>query len=106
MANGSAPTVPPDMTPTPDSPSAELIDRVIQKAAETADVAAAELRVVRYSRATWPDGCLGLAGADELCTQALVEGWQFEVAHSGNPGNGIYRSDLSGDRIRLDQSGF
>jgi len=42
---------------------------------------AAQVRVVRYTRRTWPDGCLGLGGPEVICTQALVDGYRavFEV---------------------------
>ena len=35
---------------------------------------------VRYfSAQAWPDGCLGLAKTDEVCTQASVNGWRVEA---------------------------
>ena len=50
-------------------------------AAHSRNLRASEVRVVRYSRRTWPDGCLGLGGPDLVCTQALVDGYRavFEV---------------------------
>ncbi|WP_346291507.1 hypothetical protein [Sphaerothrix gracilis] len=101
VAESTNPTVQPEMTPTPDSPPEELINQVLQTTAETADVPISELAIARYSRETWPDGCLGLANPDELCTQALVEGWLFEVTRSNGEKTWTYRTDLSGDRLRL-----
>jgi hypothetical protein len=49
---------------------------------------------------TWPDGCLGLAKADEFCTQMLVQGWQIILSH--NKKTWIYRTDSQGKAIRLE----
>jgi len=40
----------------------------------------AEMQVVAYQEAEWPDGCLGLAAEGESCTQAVTPGWQVIVA--------------------------
>jgi len=47
---------------------------------------------------TWPDGCLGLAKPDELCSQALVPGWQVTVSDGSQ--TWVYRSDRTGQNIR------
>lgn len=59
-----------------------------------------KLKITQYSRKTWSNGCLGLAKADEICTQALVEGWRVVV--SGNNRTWVYRSDRSGRIVRLE----
>ena len=76
----------------------ETSDRVLQAAATDLKLAASQLEINRYSRETWPDGCLGLAKPEELCTQALVEGWQIEI--SDGEQNWLYRSDLTGNIVR------
>ena len=46
----------------------------------------------------WPDGCLGLAGAGEFCTQALVPGWEVTVMVGGE--TRVYRTNIDGTVIR------
>ncbi len=46
----------------------------------------------------WSDGCLGLATADEMCTQAIVPGWEVTVQAQGK--TGIYRTNADGSVIR------
>lgn len=42
----------------------------------------------------WPDGCLGLGGPDELCTQAIVPGYRVVVSVNG--ANQTYRTNTDG----------
>ncbi len=58
-----------------------------------------QLKIQSTKSMTWPDGCLGLAKPDELCTQALVQGWQIVVAHEKH--TWTYRTDAQGKNIRL-----
>ncbi len=50
---------------------------------------------------TWPDGCLGLARTEEICTQALVEGWRVTVTDGKQ--SWTYRTDATGRVIRLEK---
>ena len=43
-------------------------------------VPASGIQVLKLGRATWPDGCLGLASAGQVCSQALVDGWLAVVS--------------------------
>ncbi|MDB9526686.1 hypothetical protein PN498_11850 [Oscillatoria sp. CS-180] len=97
--------------PQPDMPNSEfepLPDAIaeeikVQLSEEIGDV---PLRIGRYSRETWSDGCLGLGGPAELCLAVLTEGWQVEVIDSSDRSY-FYRTDLSGNSIRrstLDQN--
>jgi hypothetical protein len=56
--------------------------------------AADQVQVSKTSRQTWPDGCLGLAKPEELCTQMRVDGWQ--VVLSDGSQQWTYRSDRTG----------
>jgi hypothetical protein len=56
--------------------------------------------VVSTSAQNWPDGCLGLAQANEVCTLAIVSGWRIEVTDGLQ--NWVYRSDRTGKVIRLE----
>lgn len=53
----------------------------------------------------WPDGCLGQAGPGEVCTMAMVDGWQ--VRAEGKTQGYItprftYRTDGAGQQVRVD----
>ena len=61
------------------------------------------IRVVESSYEIWPDGCLGLAQAGELCTQALVEGWRVKLTDRSG-GAWVYRTNLNGTAMRLETS--
>lgn len=104
---GSPQPLPPDtpVASTPASPSewetlpAEVMDRVLQAASQDLERPLNELGIQRYSRETWPDGCLGLGGPIETCLFALVEGWQVEVVHGED--SWFYRTDLTAETVRL-----
>ncbi|MEO0455822.1 MAG: hypothetical protein AAF152_04465 [Cyanobacteria bacterium P01_A01_bin.114] len=49
---------------------------------------------------SWPDGCLGLASADELCTQVITPGWEVTVTDGQTVWT--YRTDALGEQVRLD----
>jgi len=63
-------------------------------------IAVGKLRVTNYSRQTWPNGCLGLPRPDEVCTQALVEGWRVVLSNGSQ--TWVYRTDTSGRILRLE----
>jgi hypothetical protein len=60
-----------------------------------------KLKIIKYSRETWSDGCLGLSKPDELCTQVLVEGWRVVVSNSRQ--TWIYRTNGNGQNLRLEK---
>lgn len=60
----------------------------------------AKLQIIDYSQQNWSDGCLGLGGAEELCLQAIVEGWRVVVSDGRR--TFVYRSDRTGKVIRLE----
>ena len=66
----------PDMGETPP----EAVTAAINQLASALAVAAEEVEIVSFGQQEWPDGCLGLAEADEMCTQAIVPGWQLILA--------------------------
>lgn len=49
---------------------------------------------------SWPDGCLGLGGPDEICTFALVDGWEVTVSQGDDVW--VYRTDSDGFVVRED----
>jgi hypothetical protein len=50
-------------------------DAIAAGVAASLGLSPAEIDLVLVQAATWPDGCLGLAEAGQVCSQALVEGW-------------------------------
>lgn len=76
-----------------------VANAVLKDAASRAGVSTRELRIVDYNQRTWRNGCLELPQPDELCTQALVPGWQVVVSHSRQ--RWIYHTDKNGSSLRL-----
>lgn len=74
---------------------------VTQAISQAFGLSPSDAAIVSVQRETWPNGCLGLAAAGELCTQALVPGWQVTVQNNGQVF--VYRTDDSGSTVRLDE---
>ena len=49
----------------------------------------------------WSDGCLGLAGADERCTQSIISGFKVELLANGK--SYFYRTDKTGAVVRAEK---
>ncbi len=64
----------------------------------TEKTASDDIQVLSYSEQEWPDGCLGLGGEDEMCTMALVPG--YEVVVEVNEETRTFRTDMEGMLIR------
>lgn len=58
------------------------------------------LKIVRSSRETWSDSCLGLAAPNERCAMAIVQGWRIEVTDGQQ--TWAYRTDLRAQVIKLE----
>ena len=58
-----------------------------------------KFKLVSYSQRTWRNGCLGVTKPDELCTQALVDGWKVIVT-DGNQ-KWVYHTNINGNSLRL-----
>jgi hypothetical protein len=56
--------------------------------------------VTKEEETTWNDGCLGLAKPDELCTEALVDGYRIEMTAGGK--TYVYRTDRAGTNVRAE----
>jgi len=74
--------------------------RLRQALSKRTKIPAAKLKIVEATPKTWANGCLGLAKADEICTQALVEGWRV-VFSNGNQ-RWLYRADKQARVYRLE----
>lgn len=78
--------------------------QVRQDLANRLGVPRSSLQIVGHSRQTWSDSCLGLGGPAESCLQALVDGWHVQV--SDGEQTWIYRTDLTGQALRLEDQGM
>ncbi len=66
-SGGAAPLLIQDQSTAPAELTAHLASRL--------DVDPTTITFVSIEPATWPNGCLGLETASQVCSQALVEGW-------------------------------
>jgi len=66
--------------------------------AELLGVSAETIEIRDIESVDWPDGCLGLAGPDEMCTMAIVPGYRVSLV-SGTSQH-IYRTNERGTSLR------
>ena len=93
-----APTEP---VPTPqDAPL--LHPRAVQEAAEALavqlDIPVEQVTIAQIDEEEWPDGCLGLATDDEMCTEAIVPG--FGVVLQAGDAVHEFRTNRDGSVVR------
>ena len=83
---------------------ADVQTAVIDMAATNTEAPSAVFEVVSAEQQTWPDGCLGLPKAGEVCTQALTPGWrvQLEADVPGGMRSFTYRTDETGSQVRFE----
>ncbi|MFM7382109.1 MAG: hypothetical protein ACKO1W_03490 [Microcystaceae cyanobacterium] len=91
-----AQTLPPK---TSSQAPSSVIQATIQDLSRRLKIPAQQIRVQQTQAQTWPNGCLGLGKPDELCTQALVPGWQV-ILGQGNK-TWTYRTNQTGSQLRL-----
>jgi hypothetical protein len=77
------------------------VETAVEMLAEELPAAVEEFQVVAFESVEWPDGCLGLANPDEMCTQAIVPGWRV-VLEARNQQYEV-RTDMQGTQIRWQQ---
>ncbi|MGB3695586.1 MAG: hypothetical protein WA865_00890 [Spirulinaceae cyanobacterium] len=107
VATSPSSPAPPSLTqetPSVNAPTAnfpeELANRVIKDLSQRTNIPADQLSVYRKSQETWTDGCLGLGKPEELCSAALVEGWQVVVKSKSQ--SWVYHTD--GERVKLNEA--
>ena len=83
---------------TDDVVADDVVAAVLQAAASSHSVPAEDLEVASATAKSWPDGCLGLGGPDEICTLAIVDGWEVVVINGDN--RWVYRTDADGLAVR------
>ena len=76
---------------------------VLQAASVQSGLPLEQLTLFQAKPKTWSDGCLGLAPPDQMCTAALVRGWEVMVTHQRQ--EWVYRTSATGQKIMLDPAG-
>ncbi|MEH2061221.1 MAG: hypothetical protein V7K50_02945 [Nostoc sp.] len=78
-----------------------VANAVLQDLARRQKISATELQIIDYNQQTWRNGCLELAQPDEICTQALIPGWQIVVSNGKE--NWTYHTNQTGSVLRRNQ---
>jgi len=78
----------------------DAVEAAAKDLSERLNIPMKEIVYLSYTQTEWPDGCLGLAEAGEICTQMLTRGW--EVVLEANGKQYTYRTDETGGNIRPD----
>ena len=78
--------------------SEEVRQRLVDAIAKDLSQPMETLTIETVTPQTWPNGCLGLGTSDELCTMALVNGWQVTIKTSDTVAT--YRSNANGTVVR------
>lgn len=78
----------------------KVVKAVIADLTKQQNLPPEKLEVTQYSRESWSDGCLGLPQPEEICSQAIVEGWRVVVSDGSQ--KWVYRTDNSGRNVRLE----
>ena len=87
---------------TAESIPPEVKSAVLNDAVKRTSKTVTALKITEARSRSWSDGCLGLGQSDEICTQAIVPGWQITVTDGLK--NWIYRTDEMGDTVKLEKS--
>jgi hypothetical protein len=75
-----------------------ILEPILDKAAELAEVGREQLVMIRAESAVWNDGSLGCQEPGMMCTQALVNGYWVVIDAAGQ--NYDFRVDSRGN-LRL-----
>jgi hypothetical protein len=75
-----------------------IADAIRQRLSRSTNLPKDQFKVIEANRKIWTDGCLGLPGPGELCTQAMVQGWR--VVMSQGKKTWVYRTDGDGRNVR------
>ena len=67
-------------------------------------IATSQITVFSLKQMSWPDSCLGIPAQDEVCNPEVIPG--FRVTLTAGETNYTYRTDLTGENIRLETAGI
>jgi hypothetical protein len=76
----------------------EVAVEIQNRLSETLGVAMDHIEIETVEKRDWPNGCLGLAEPDEVCTEAITPGWLVVFSIDGTQYR--YRVDETGTNIR------
>ena len=79
-------------------PVPEAVAAVRTKVATELGISEGVVIVMTAFEEVWLNGCLGLAVADEMCTEALVSGYEVTVLAQGE--ERVFRTNSNGSAIR------
>lgn len=68
--------------------------------AQSIKIDPSEVTILEAEPREWPDGCLGLGGSDELCTQVITPGHRIKAEARGRIFT--YRTNEDGTNIRAE----
>jgi hypothetical protein len=77
-----------------------VVDRLRQDLSKRTQLPLATLKLIEAEPKIWNDGCLGIATPEEICTQALVEGWRVVFSNANQ--RWIYGTHQQGQDMRLE----
>lgn len=92
VITSTAPQVDPNLIAPTEVPTSTSVEVPLNSPAVQAAVAALatqlsmdaqSIKVVSVEEVEWPDGCLGLAKPDQMCTQVIVAGYRVMLEASG-----------------------
>jgi hypothetical protein len=87
------------------TPEAAIAQRARRHLARKLRQPVKSVTLVSIKPMDWPDGCLGLGRPGQVCSQAILPGWQIELEDS-EQGNWVYRTNKKGDRLVLETPSF
>ncbi len=76
------------------------VEAVMALVMEETELERGDLELASVTEHQWPDGCLGLPEEDEMCTMAIVPG--YEVVIEVGEETRTFRTDMDGSVIRED----
>ena len=86
------------MPTDPEAPYPPAVVAAIERLAQELGAAPQAVQVVSYEEVDWPDGCLGLPGLYEACTEAVTPGWRVILSLAGEIR--AFRTDAIGAELR------
>ncbi len=97
------PVTSPTISPQPTSEALEVYPPAAWAAIEDLalhfEINPNQVEVISVLREEWPDSCLGLAAADEMCLQVITPGYRILLGTSGQRFE--YHTDQSGGTLRV-----
>ena len=95
----TTPTIPPQPTPEALVVYPPAVWAAIEDLALHLMINPDQVKVISFLKEEWPDSCLGLAAADEMCLQVITPGYRVLLGASGQRFE--YHTDQSGGALRV-----